>query len=194
MVTASLSELKDDIKLMLVHRFLKRNYPFPQVFFTDECCDDRILFQDIFQELEEAGIDIQCSIVTPSSSDHVILEPYVPPGNLTRSLTHKAQLSLLIQEMANKAIEEKNYHISLDIEYDCAFMVQHGIPIPPCLLQIEAFGKIILWQCATYVDGRYVLNMPKVLLEFLRNKSYTFFGSNINSDVKRLRTHCMCAV
>ena len=191
MATASLAELKDDIKQMLVHRYIKRNYPFPQVFFTDDCCDDRALFQEIFEELEDAGIDLPCSIVRSEPHQNTThLPDFIPPSHIPFKLTHKAHISTLLQEISNSAGETENYLISLDIEYDPEYMM-HGIPKPPCLIQIEAFGKIILWQCATFANNRYVHNMPNELLEFLKNKAYTFFGSNINNDVRRLRNHCM---
>jgi len=50
--SASLSEMKAELKLTLLKRFISHGYHLPQIYYTDECCEDRSLLISIFQELE----------------------------------------------------------------------------------------------------------------------------------------------
>ncbi|CAM9371057.1 unnamed protein product, partial [Chrysoparadoxa australica] len=48
MKTASLNELKDELKMLFVNRFRGHGFNAPAVFYTDKCCDDRHFLQQLF--------------------------------------------------------------------------------------------------------------------------------------------------
>ncbi|CAM9700371.1 unnamed protein product, partial [Ectocarpus fasciculatus] len=52
MTTASVHDLKNDLKMMFVKRFLGHGFKLPVVFYSDECCEDRQLLYTMFKEIE----------------------------------------------------------------------------------------------------------------------------------------------
>ncbi|CAM9368850.1 unnamed protein product, partial [Ectocarpus sp. 4 AP-2014] len=52
MTTASVHDLKNDLKMMFVKRFLGRGFKLPVIFYSDECCEDRQLLLTMFKERE----------------------------------------------------------------------------------------------------------------------------------------------
>ena len=185
MYTASLADLKDDLKLLFIKRYLDRGYSLPKLFFSDDCCEDRALLLGVLSELEGDGLPIRVNAKSDEfDSDLPIFEPGVQTPSFTTPLS---VLKLTIQEISDLSDRRGEFHVSIDIEKDPHFM---NPDCPPCLIQIEAFGKLILWKSATLVHNRIDTNMPDELLDFLSDPKYIFFGNNINWDITNLRKHC----
>jgi len=68
--SSSLTELKPELKLTILKRFLAHGYELPQLYYTDECCEDRNLLTNILQELENEGHDLRMLRMEGSKVPH----------------------------------------------------------------------------------------------------------------------------
>ena len=60
--SASLEEMKEELKLTILKRYIAHGYKLPILFYTDECCNDRNLLARVFQEIKDEGHNIVMSI------------------------------------------------------------------------------------------------------------------------------------
>jgi len=59
MRSSSLSELRDDFKMLLIGRFIWHGFSLPSVLFTDDCCEDRAFWEDLIDEITaETGVQL----------------------------------------------------------------------------------------------------------------------------------------
>ncbi|CAM9744377.1 unnamed protein product, partial [Hapterophycus canaliculatus] len=53
MRTASVHDLKSDLKNLFINRYRGHGFKLPVIFFSDECCEDRAMFEAMFREIEQ---------------------------------------------------------------------------------------------------------------------------------------------
>ena len=62
---ASLRELKEDIKVLLLIRYKGRSFKLPRLLYSDMCCNDRDVFMEIYEELGAMGLEMEVEDETP---------------------------------------------------------------------------------------------------------------------------------
>jgi len=75
--SASLREVKRDVKALFVTRYRGGGFKLPVLLSTDECCSDKALLNEIFQELDAEGHHFSVTNAAPVASECPVLE--LPP-------------------------------------------------------------------------------------------------------------------
>ena len=77
---ASLREINEDIKVLLLIRYKGRGFKLrPRLVYSDMCCNDREIFMEIYEELRAMGLEMEVRDETPV---HVVTQLH-PPSTLT---------------------------------------------------------------------------------------------------------------
>ena len=63
---ASLREIKEDIKVLLLIRYKERGFKLPRLVYLDTCCNDREVFMEIYEELPAMGLEMEVEDETPA--------------------------------------------------------------------------------------------------------------------------------
>ncbi|CAB1110632.1 unnamed protein product [Ectocarpus sp. CCAP 1310/34] len=75
--SGSLRELKQDLKALFVTRYKGGGFKLPRLVSTDECCNDKALLNDIFEELASEGHQFSVTNSVPIASECPVLQ--LPP-------------------------------------------------------------------------------------------------------------------
>lgn len=67
MLGTFLREIKEDIILILLHRYMEHGFKLPRLIYSDMCCDDRAVLVEICNKLRDMGLDSDIVNETPGS-------------------------------------------------------------------------------------------------------------------------------
>ena len=87
---ASLREIKEDIKVLLLIRYKGHGFKLPRLVYLNTCCNDREVFMEIYEELRAMGLEMEVEDETPAD----VVTQLHPPSTLVplHSTHHTTQV------------------------------------------------------------------------------------------------------
>ncbi len=182
--SASLREVKPDLKALFVTRYKGGGFQLPELLSTDECCTDKALMNEILQELDAEGRHFSVTNTTPVASACPVLElpPTVIFGGPVRANQDSPVLKAAVDALRTEA-EANNCVLGLDIEWEISVA---GAPMnPPAIIQLAAGKRIVIFHV---LHGQRVVprELPDPLVELLEDDQLTKTGVAIKGDCTRL--------
>lgn len=188
MATSSLSELKDDIGLLL-HRYQTHNFMPPKLFSTDECCDDRNLIGGIFEEYFPTEQAQESDTSEISAMPPLPLLTFPDEFSAKYIMANNTQVVMLACECLRdnaKLFPDKDFPVlGLDIEWNPSFM-PHSSGVPATLQLSAHNGACFLFHLKPNKKSPSG-NMPSALRTLLTISGIHFVGVHIKGDLKLLR-------
>jgi hypothetical protein len=183
MTTASLKELKEELKLMILGRYIGRGFKLPSIYYTDECCDDREILQSVFDELKEEGFPIQLDTHHSHLQDEQLFPELKFPTDIEPAYIstndHASAACLTIRE-------EMERLGSLVLGFDCEWQVIFNSEVKhPATIQLSTYsGRCFLFHV---IRGNSKPSfLPKALEQLLEDDKIIKVGVGIKGDCTRL--------
>ena len=179
---ASLREIKEDIKVLLLIRYKGRGFKLPRLVYSDMCCNDREVFMEIYEELRAMGLEMEVEDETPAD---VSLPRFMLPSDVKVRCAMAEDgdvLSSLCDEIRTQAAGNDGV-VGFDIEWDIALSGAHENP--PATFQLAA-GKFVLILQILHGQKTPPAELPGSLVSLLEDASLTFTGVGINADCTRI--------
>eukprot|EP00904_Undaria_pinnatifida_P000542 jgi/Undpi1/10489/HiC_scaffold_29.g12939.m1 len=181
--SASLRELKADVKLLFATRYTRRRFQLPTVLYTDMCCEDRELMVEIFREMRHEGNDFSVDDDMPTSSDGPIFQ--LPPDVRQIDCIHASRNTNLVRAGVDKLRQEARVRarvLGLDIEWEVS---RAGAPPnPPATIQL-ATGKVVVIFHVLHGQRTSPDKLPQSLACLLENAGLAKTGVGIKGDCTR---------
>ncbi|CBJ28935.1 similar to Werner syndrome protein [Ectocarpus siliculosus] len=189
MTTASVHDLKNDLKMMFVKRFLGHGFKLP-VIFSDECCDDRQLLLTMFKEIElETGARLyDTAEEAGGGSPGVEVLPALefPPGKRGECVFDFRPNSIAPSVVAlTDGCQLQGNVLGLDCEWEPSLAGTTPNPVSTVQLSLPD-GTAYCFQLQRGNKKTTSSNFPKALQNLLENPSIAKVGVNINSDATYL--------
>ncbi|KAJ3088821.1 hypothetical protein HK102_007837 [Quaeritorhiza haematococci] len=184
MYTKSLKALAEELKLLLLRRFVAYGFPLPKVFYTDECCDDRSMLSQIVDELRQEGIVLEFPTGDHSgSSASTDMEKFDFLDDTSGVAVSKADdISASVASLRRAATDGV---LGFDIEWDVDFV--DGTQSKPATVQLSASdGTTFLFNLPINPTAKKKNDFPHVLKELLEDESLTFVGVGVKGDRTRM--------
>ncbi|CAN0562550.1 unnamed protein product, partial [Ectocarpus sp. 12 AP-2014] len=101
MKTASVHELKSDLKNLFINRYLGHGFKLPVLLFSDVCCEDRGMHIDMFREIEEeTGVCLYDAASTEETAGGAALETFsFPEGKKGYVVWDEKAINLAVMEL-----------------------------------------------------------------------------------------------
>jgi hypothetical protein len=196
LTTTSRAELKTELKRCLQDRYRAFGFPLPIIYYTDNCCKDASLLNQVLDELAESDSLFSGQIHLPSPNTIAPLDLVSIPNDHQQFIAAYDSRELLnyVEELREISLqdgvsffgaaagEEKGF-VAMDIEWDPCTL--HGVTdTDPALLQLSV-GKMTL-LVRLRIGNRKPRKLPQCLLNLLFDKRLTFVGNFIKGDITRL--------
>ncbi|CAN0310195.1 unnamed protein product, partial [Laminaria digitata] len=194
MSTASVYDLKNDLKMMFVKRFIGHGFELPMILFTDECCEDRKLLLAMFREIRsETGVHLYDiadddgtgaeranlpKLSFPSGTFGRCVWDFSDPSNIATAVT-----TLL------RGCREQEKVLGLDCEWELSLGGTPPKPVSTVQLSLPD-GTAYCFQLQRQLERGKIQttadNFPKALKQLLEDPSIKKVGVKVNSDAARL--------
>jgi len=183
MMTASLRELREELKLTILGRFIGHGFKLPIVYYTDECCDDRGMLQSIFDELREEGFPIRLDTRRVAPSDETSLpELCFPIGMEPACIVTDYHVSTACLSLREEMEKIGTFVLGLDCEWLVSFNSETK---PPATIQLSTVsGKCFLFHIIR--GNTKPRSLPKALEQLLEDDKIAKVGVGIKGDCTRL--------
>ena len=183
--SASLRELKADVKLLFATRYTGKGFQLPTVLYNDMCCEDRALMVEIFREEHDEGHDFSFDDDVPTSSDGPIFQ--LPPDVRQIGCIHASRDTNLVRAGIDKLRQEARVSgrvLGLDIEWEVS---RAGAPPnPPATIQL-ATGKLVVIFHVLHGQRTSPDKQPQSLACLLEDDGLAKTGFGIKGDCTRLQ-------
>lgn len=181
--SASLREIKRDVKALLVTPYKGGGFKPIRLLFTDECCIDRVLINEICEELIAEGHEFSVADHVPAASKGPLLE--LPP-DVEVGCVKASRDSRVLQAAVNKIREQaeaNNYMLGLDIEWEISAA---GAPVnPPATVQLAAGNQVVTFH-VLHGQRSVPEKLPSPLVDLLEDAKLTKVGVGIKGDCTKL--------
>lgn len=183
MATASLKELREELKLTILRRFIGHGFKLPAIFYTDDCCDDREILQSIFDELKEEGFSVQLDTnLSEISREEPLPEFHFPAGMEPACVFSDDHISAACLTIREEIERYGSLLLGLDCEWQVSFNSEAK---PPATIQLStSSGKCFLFHLIR--GNTKPRSLPKALEQLLEDDTITKVGAGIKGDCTRL--------
>lgn len=183
--SASLREIKEDLKVLFLIRYEGSGFKLPRVIYTDMCCEDRALLVEIFRELEADGLKVMVE-------DSAIVGPALRPLELPsadptylKGNTDSDALKAICDRLRRQAAAHGG-GVGLDIEWEVSMS---GAPEnPPATIQLAA-GDCVVVLHMLHGQKTAPKKIPQSVVDILEDESIIKCGVSVSGDAKRLKRH-----
>lgn len=172
--SASLREVKQDVKAPFVMRYKGGGFKLPEFLSTDECCSDKALLNEIFEELEAEGHHFSVTNAAPVVSECPVLElpPTVLLGDPVKANQDSPVLQAAVDALRTQA-ENNNHVLGLDMEWEISAA---GPPMnPPATIQLAAGKRVVIFH-VLHGQRSVPRELPDPLVELLEDDKLTKTG------------------
>eukprot|EP00903_Cladosiphon_okamuranus_P019959 g18342.t1 len=162
--SASLREIKTDVKTLFATRYKGRGFKLPTVLYTDMCCEDRALMAEIFGELRNEGHEFAVDTDLPIPSDAPVFElpPDVTPVGYIRASRETDVVRAGVDKLRREA-RDSGRAVGLDIEWESivdlledAGLAKTGVGVKGDCTRLQRFYG---------VEVRNVVDLPGLALQ-----------------------------
>lgn len=183
LLSASLREIKEDLKALFLVRFKGSGFKLPRILYTDMCCDDRELMIEIFGELRQGGHDFTIAKGVPLAPELPVFDLSDVQVGCVRASTN-SQVVVGAVDLIRGEAEANSRVLGFDIEWKMSLA---GSPAnPPATIQLAAGKQVVIFH-VVYGQRGQPKKLPASLVGLLEDGSIVKAGVGISGDCTRLR-------
>ncbi|CAN0058302.1 unnamed protein product, partial [Ectocarpus fasciculatus] len=187
MKTASLYDLKSDLKNLFINRYLGHGFKLPVMLFSDECCEDRALFVSMFREIEEeTGVCLFDATGTQATAAGPELEELAFPEERKAQVVWDDKAINLAVAALLQGCQSQGNLLGMDCEWEPPFDGSSEGAV--CTLQLALpDGTAYLFHLQRGVRRTTSSTFNNNLKRLLNDPSIAKVGVAVKGDGKRLQ-------
>ena len=181
--SASLREIKVDLKVLFIARYKGRGFKLPQVVYKDMCCYDCALLADILNELQEGGHDLVVDGDLPSPPAGPILDLPVDVHSACIPASKDTPVVAAAAQNIRRQAEAHGRVVGLDLGWEISRVGAPGNP--PATIQLAA-GKQAMIFHILHGQRSSPVKLPSALVDILEDASIMKVGVGNKVNCTRL--------
>ncbi|CAM9861512.1 unnamed protein product, partial [Ectocarpus fasciculatus] len=187
MKTASVHDLKSDLKNLFINRYIGHGFKLPVLLFSDDCCEDRAMYIDMFREIEEeTGVCLYDSASTEATASGATLETFsFPEGKNGYVVWDESAINLAVVELL-EGCKNQGHVLGMDCEWEPPFDGSSESSV--CTLQLALpDGTAYLFHLQRGARRTLPSTFNRSLKVLLNDPSITKVGVAVKGDASRLQ-------
>ncbi|CAN0051384.1 unnamed protein product [Ectocarpus sp. 12 AP-2014] len=187
MKTSSVHDLKSDLKNLFVNRYVGHGFKLPVILFSDECCEDREMFLEMFREIEEVtGVRLFDATGDEAAEGGAELAALTfPEGKTGVRVFDKTAIDIAVANLVGGCATQ-GMVLGMDCEWEPAFNGSSERPV--CTLQLALpDGTSYLFHLQRGGRGTTPSTFNTNLKRLLGDSAITKVGVAAKGDGKRLQ-------